>query len=209
MLEKLREEVKKRVVEKRFIHILGVEEKAVELGKKYGEDENKLRVAAILHDVAKNMRIDELERICREKFSTELTEKDLEIKEILHGFVGTIIAEEEFGIQDKDILDAIKYHTIGKKDLNRFGRIIYIADAIEKNRDYPGVEELRKIVDKNLDYGIIEEIDRKVKYLEKNNGKIHRNTLEMRDELLKNYFGDSRGGINENRERIGKDKRNI
>lgn len=190
MLEELRKEVKKRVIEKRFIHILGVEEKAVELGKKYGEDEEKLRVAAILHDVAKNIKIDELERICRENFSSELTNEDIKIKEILHGFVGAIIAQKEFGIQDKDILDAIKYHTIGKKDLNRFGRIIYIADAIEKNRDYPGVEELRKIVDNDLDYGIIEEIDRKVRYLEKSNGKIHRNTLEMRDELLKNYFGD-------------------
>ena len=87
MLERLREEVKKRVKKKRYIHILGVEEKAAELAEKYGVDEEKCRIAAILHDVAQEMEIKEMERICRENFSDELTEKDMEISEILHGFV--------------------------------------------------------------------------------------------------------------------------
>lgn len=189
MLERLREEVKKRVKEKRYIHILGVEEKAAELAEKYGVDEEKCRIAAILHDVAKEMEIKEMERICRENFSNELTEKDMDISEILHGFVGSIVARDEFKISDESILNGIKYHTVGKKGLDTLGRIIYIADAIEKNRDYPGVENIRAEVAKDLDKGIIFEIDRKINYLSSVGGKIHKNTMEMRDWLAENSNG--------------------
>lgn len=186
MLEKLREKVQKRVTPKRYVHTLGVEEKAVELGKKYDIAQDRLRMAAILHDVAKSMQVDELERICRENFSDELSEDDIKITEILHGFVGYYIAKTQLNINDEEVLDAIKYHTIGKKGLGVLGRIIYIADAIEKNRDYPGVDEIREKTNLDLDEGIIFEIERKVKYLEKIGGKIHRNTMEMHDWLLQN-----------------------
>lgn len=183
MLEKLREIVKERVTEKRYIHTLGVEEKAVELAKKYGVNEEKARVAAILHDIAKSVEVGKLEKVCRKYFADELTEEDIKITEILHGFVGYIIVKEELKIEDKEILEAIKYHTIGKKGLSKLSRIIYIADGIEKNRDYPNVKKIREIVDKDLDEGIIYEIDKKIEYLESIGGKIHRNTLEMRDWL--------------------------
>jgi predicted HD superfamily hydrolase involved in NAD metabolism len=192
MFEKLRCEVQKRVTPKRYTHILGVEEKAVELGKRYQADENKLRIAAILHDVAKSMQVDELEKICRENFSAELTEEDLKITEILHGFVGSIIARKEFGIDDTEILDAIKYHTIGKKGLSIVGRIIYIADGIEKNRDYPGVEYLREMTNKDLNQGIICEIDHKAEYLKSVGGKLHKNTLEMKNWLEQLKVGGTR-----------------
>lgn len=189
MLEKLREIVKKRVTEKRYIHILGVEEKAIELAQKYGADENKVRVAAILHDIAKSMEVDKMREICEKNFSDELSTKDMEISEILHGFVGYIIVRDELKIEDEEILEAIKYHTIGKKGLSLVGRIIYIADGIEKNRDYPEVEKIRELVDKNLDEGIIYEIDKKIVYLKKIGGEIHKNTLEMRDWLKESLDG--------------------
>ena len=138
MLEKLREEVRKRMREKRYIHTLGVEEKAAELAEKYGDDEKKCRIAAILHDVAKEMQINKMKDICQKNFSDELSKEDMEINEILHGFAGCVIARNEFGITDEDILNGIKYHTVGKRGLSLLGRIIYIADGIEKNRDYPG-----------------------------------------------------------------------
>lgn len=179
MLEKLREEVSKRVKEKRYIHILGVEEKAAELAEKYGADIEKCRIAGILHDIAKEMPIDELRRICEQNFSDELSPEDMKINEILHGFAGYIVAKDEIGIKDESILNGIKYHTVGKKGLDLLGRIIYIADAIEKNRDYPGVMEIREKVEKDLDEGIVFEINRKIKYLSERGGSIHKNTLEM------------------------------
>ena len=161
--------------EKRYIHTLGVEEKAVELAEKYGADIEKCRIAAILHDVAKEMQIDKMKDICQKNFSEELSKEDMEINEILHGFAGCIIVRDEFGITDEDILNGIKYHTVGKRGLSLLGRIIYIADGIE----------IRREVEKDLDKGIILEIDRKVEYLTERKGKIHKNTVEMREWLKK------------------------
>lgn len=180
MLEELREKVRKKMGEKRYIHTLGVEEKAAELAKKYMVDEEKCRIAAILHDVAKEMPIDKMRDICQKNFSDELSKEDMEINEILHGFTGCIIARDEFGITDEDILNGIKYHTVGKRGLSLLGRIIYIADGIEKNRNYPAVDEIRKEVEKDLNRGIILEIDKKIEYLMRRKGKIHRNTADMR-----------------------------
>ena len=180
MLEELREKVRKKMGEKRYIHTLGVEEKAAELAKKYIADEKKCRIAAILHDVAKEMSIDKMRDICQKNLSDELSKEDMDINEILHGFAGCIIARDEFGITDEDILNGIKYHTVGKRGLSLLGRIIYIADGIEKNRNYPAVEEIRKEVEKDLDKGIILEIDKKIEYLMGKKGKIHRNTADMR-----------------------------
>lgn len=185
MLEELRDRVRKRMREKRYIHTLGVEEKVVELAEKYRADIEKCRIAAILHDVAKEMQIDKMKDICQKNFSEELSKEDMEINEILHSFAGCIIARDEFGITDEDILNGIKYHTVGKRGLSLLGRIIYIADGIEKNRDYPAVDEIRREVEKDLDKGIILEIDRKVEYLTERKGKIHKNTVEMREWLKK------------------------
>lgn len=179
MLEKLREEVRKRMREKRYIHTLGVEEKAAELAEKYGADEKKCRIAAILHDVAKEMQINKMKDICQKNFSDELSKEDMEINGILHGFAGCVIARNEFGITDEDILNGIKYHTVGKRGLSLLGRIIYIADGIEKNRDYPAVNEIRKEVEKDLNKGIILEINKKIEYLTERKGKIHKNTEDM------------------------------
>ena len=79
MLEKLREEVRKRMREKRYIHTLGVEEKAAELAEKYGADEKKCRIAAILHDVAKEMQINKMKDICQKNFSDELSKEDISL----------------------------------------------------------------------------------------------------------------------------------
>lgn len=192
MFEKYRDIVKERVTEKRYIHTLGVEEKAAELARKYGADERKVRIAAILHDIAKSMEVDKMEDICRNNFSDELSEEDLKVSEILHGFAGYLIVKNELKIEDNEILEAIKYHTIGKKGLSLVGRIIYIADGIEKNRVYPGVDKIRELTDNNLDEGIIYEIDRKVIYLQSLNGKIHKNTIEMRNWLKDSLNGGKR-----------------
>lgn len=184
MIKKLREELKKRVSEQRYVHTLGMEEKAIELGKKYGIDLYKIRISALLHDIAKNMSLEEMKKICKENFLSELSDEDMNSREIMHGFVGSIIAKKEFGINDEEILNGIKYHTIGEKNLNLFGKIIYIADAIEKNRSYPNVEKIRKITEKNLDEGIIFEIDKKMEYLKSLGKKTHQNTIEMRDKIL-------------------------
>jgi len=180
----LEEKIKKEMSPKRFNHTLGVVEKAVKLGKKYNINIEKLKIAALLHDISKESPKNYLQKICKNKFFHELSSEDIDQVEILHSYVGSLVAKEKYGIIDEDILNAIKYHTVGKKGLNLFGRIIYIADAIEKNRDYPEVNKIRELVEKDIDMGIIYEINHKIAYLVSKNLYINKNTTQMKDWLM-------------------------
>ncbi|MGF6907463.1 bis(5'-nucleosyl)-tetraphosphatase (symmetrical) YqeK [Fusobacterium sp. PH5-44] len=179
----LKKEICSQMSEKRFNHTLGVIEQSVELGQKYNENIEKLKIAALLHDIAKEKSVEYLKEKSEEYYFDELSNDDIIEGVILHSYVGAIIAREKYGIEDSEILDAIKYHTTGKRDLSLFGRIIYISDAIEKNRNYNGVEKIREKVNENINIGIIFEIDHKISYLNRKKAYINKNTIQMRDWL--------------------------
>lgn len=183
MLEFIRNRVKEKLSEKRFKHVLGAEEMAAKLGKFYGVDEKKVRISALLHDYAKEEKLENLQRICREHYGKKL-EHYMGMNEVLHGFAAAVLAREEFGIEDREILEGIKYHTIGKRGLSFFSKIIYMADAVEEGRVYPGVEELRKMAFEDMDGAILLELNQKLEYLVKKDVIIHLNTLDMRNWLL-------------------------
>lgn len=182
-VEMIKSKLKEKVSEKRYRHILGVEKTAIELAKIYGVSTVDAKLAALLHDYAKQMPIVQMQEICKEYFFEE-TKEYLDQGELLHGYVGAHLAESEFGIKNKEILEAIKYHTTGRRNLGLLAKIIYIADAIEPGRDYPGVDELREIVKKDIDGALLEEVDRKLKYLLKLESIIHLNSVDMRNWII-------------------------
>ena len=155
------------------------------LAKIYNADIEKCKVAALLHDICKEMDMEYIKNICKNNFMNELSEEDLENNEILHGFAGAYYVKSELGINDKEILNAIKYHTIGAKNMTLVEKIVYIADAIEYGRNYPSVVEIREETFKNLDKGILMEIEHKEKYLESIGKKSHPNTYKLKKEILK------------------------
>ncbi len=181
-IDKLREKIKEKLSAKRFKHVLGVEKMCVILAEKYGENIEKARIAALLHDYMKETNIEILKDMCKDVAEIKGYETLLEI---LHGFAGAMAAEKEFNIEDEDILNAIKYHTIGRENMSLLEKIVYIGDAVEEGRNYPCVDEIRAEVLKDLDSGIIMEVNRKTEYLEEKGGIIHINTIKMRDSLLK------------------------
>jgi len=141
--------IKPRMPEKRYIHTIGVMETAIELAKKYGEEEKKAETAAILHDIAKYAEIEWMENIVRaEKLDARLLGWG---SELLHGPVGAYIAESEFALTDEDMLNAIRFHTTGRAGMSRLEKIIFVADMIEPNRKFDGVNRLRKKAEKGLD----------------------------------------------------------
>ena len=180
-IEKLREIVKNKLPEKRYIHTLGVEKVCVELAKKYGVDEEKVRIASLLHDYLKKDNVEVLKEICKGMPEAKGYEN---LSEIFHSLAGYEVVKKEFGIDDEDILNSIKYHTIGRKNMSILEKIIYIGDAIEENRDYPNVDEIRKRTFQDIDEGIIFEISRKLEYLKEKGGIIHKNTKEMLEDLV-------------------------
>ena len=181
----LKEIVKSKMSLKRFTHTLGVVEMSEKLAKIYNADIEKCKVAALLHDICKEMDMEYIKNICKNNFINELSEEDLENNEILHGFAGSYYVKTELGINDKEILNAIKYHTIGAKNMTLVEKIVYIADAIEYGRNYPSVVEIREETFKNLDKGILMEIEHKEEYLESIGKKSHPNTDELKKEILK------------------------
>ena len=181
----LKEIVKSKMSLKRFTHTLGVVEMSEKLAKIYNADIEKCKVAALLHDICKEMDMEYIKNICKNNFMNELSEEDLENNEILHGFAGSYYVKTELGINDKEILNAIKYHTIGAKNMTLVEKIVYIADAIEYGRNYPSVVEIREETFKNLDKGILMEIEHKEKYLKSIGKKSHPNTYKFKKEILK------------------------
>ena len=183
--KELKEIVKSKMSLKRFTHTLGVVEMSEKLAKIHNADIEKCKVAALLHDICKEMDMEYIKNICKNNFMNELSEEDLENNEILHGFTGAYYAKNELGINDKEILSAIKYHTVGEKNMTLVEKIVYIADAIEYGRNYPSVAEIREETFKNLDKGILMEIEHKERYLKSVGKKSHSNTDEFKKQILK------------------------
>ena len=105
----LKEIVKSKMSSKRFTHTLGVVEMAVKLADIYKTDVEKCKLAALLHDISKEMDMEYIKNICKNNFLNELSDEDLENNEILHGFAGAYYVNKEFGIEDSEVLNLPVY----------------------------------------------------------------------------------------------------
>ena len=143
-IDEMTAKLKDSLLEKRFVHSVGVMHTAVALAKRYGVDEHKAAVAGLLHDCAKNFSRDDMLALC-EKYGIQLDEVMKSATGLIHGLLGAEVAKREYGIDDDEIYDAIYYHTVGKPEMNLLTQIIYIADGIEPNRHYDGVDIIRSL----------------------------------------------------------------
>ena len=134
---------------KRVAHVKGCEEEAVRLALRWGADVERAREAAILHDITKKEKLPEQLRLC-EKYGILLDDMEREEGKLLHSKTGAGIAKYEFGCDD-EVFGAIFWHTTGKEDMALLEKVIYMADYIEPNRDFDGVEELRRLAYVDLD----------------------------------------------------------
>ena len=142
---RIRKDLRKVLTPSRYMHTLGVEAMAIELGERYHINTARLATAALLHDYAKCMSAETKKKLCR-KYQIKITPLEEKNLDLLHAKLGSYIAQDRYGIEDFEILDAIYYHTTGKPAMTDFAKIIYIADAIEPGRgtqDY--LEKARKL----------------------------------------------------------------
>ena len=140
---------------KRFDHSLNVAQRAVELAKRYGEDEQKAYIAGILHDICKNMQPEEQLQWMK-KSAIILDENLLEQPPVWHGFAGAEYIRQQLGIEDEDIINAVRYHTVARAGMSRLEQIVYLADLTSSERDYPDVERMRRLSDRSLREGMRE-----------------------------------------------------
>ncbi|RRD94789.1 nicotinate (nicotinamide) nucleotide adenylyltransferase [Clostridiales bacterium COT073_COT-073] len=162
---KIRKDLKKVLTPSRYMHTLGVEAMAIELGERYKINTERLAIAALLHDYAKCMSAETKRKFCR-KYEIEISPIEEKNLDLLHAKLGAYIAQDKYGIDDYEILDAIYYHTTGKPEMTDFAKIIYIADAIEPGRgnmDY--LENARKLAKESLDAAMKYLLEEGLKFL--------------------------------------------
>lgn len=184
LFDKIKEKNKELLTDKRFKHVYRVVDKAIYLANIYNADVEKCKLAASLHDIAKYFD-DEYAYSIIEKEYLHIFDNGFINNFVLHGFAGASFSKKNFNINDEEILNAIRFHTIGNINMSLIEKIIYLADAIEDERNYPRVDEIRAIAEYDLDLALLLETEIKFNYLIEKKTLIHPNTLLFRNQLLK------------------------
>ncbi len=163
--------VKEQVSEKRFKHILGVEQAALELARANDYELEKASVAALVHDYAKERSDSEFKALI---VQTGLEQDLLNWNNFIwHGVVGAEIIKKELKITDEEILNAVRRHTVGAKEMTTLDQIVYVADYIEPGRDFPGVDQARQLAAESLRAAVEFETKHTLLYLMNNNKTIY------------------------------------
>lgn len=145
------DELKRTLSPKRFNHTLGTVYAAVRLAGLYGAEREKCFLSALVHDCAKCYTIDELDELA-EKYGENTS--SLEGSELKHAPVGALLAEHSFGIKDREVLDAVRHHTLGKAGMNIYEKILFVADSTEPTRG-EHAEALRVVASENIDKAVL------------------------------------------------------
>ncbi len=175
----------------RWEHTLGVVDTAEALAKTHGVDTQAAQMAALLHDCAKGFPKNNLLKFI-EDFGIVLDEIEAGIPAVWHAPVGSVRAHREFGVEDVDILAAIRYHTTGRVGMSRLEQIIYVADMIEPNRSFPGVDRLRGLAQTDLNTGCLAAFDSTIQFVVKKGALLHPRTVAARNQLIKERMAQER-----------------
>lgn len=181
-IEEIRSQVKKEVSEKRFLHCLGVEERAAFLAQLYGENVTRARYAGIAHDIAKQMSEQDMVEYMKEN-NMILDETEKNLPKIWHAKIGAVICQKKFEY-DEQLQQAIAYHTTGSPEMDTLAKIIYLADITEKNREYDEVEIIRKLSEQDINEAMIYAINREIKSKIQKDKLIHPISVATRNKLL-------------------------
>lgn len=169
--------LKERLSKKRYIHSVNVSAECVKLANLYGEDPEKAEFAGLLHDICKEFPPEEQYNLVIEsKFS--VCREELETRSLLHGIAGAYFIKKQFGIEDLDIINAVRFHTVGRAGMSRLEEIVYLGDLISAERDYKDVDKMRKLVYSDIDKAMLEAFRFSIESVLKKNGFIPPCTVE-------------------------------
>ena len=187
-LEQMKQELEKRLKPSRFRHSLGVAETAVKLAKRFGADEERARVAGLLHDCAREFRNEDMVREA-EKRGIAIGEVERSMPLLLHADIGAVRVRELYGVEDAAISQAIARHTVGGPAMTVLDKIIWYADMIEPGRDFPGVDKLRELGGTaSLDAMLLAGLSHSIVFVVEKGHLIHPATVLARNEILLNQM---------------------
>ena len=165
-IQQIETDLSNKLSKKRFIHTLGVVESAIYLAKKYGAKELPLLE---MQDVVADLSCDA---------------DMLRSGALLHGLAGMVLANTQYGITNREVLEAIRVHTTGKVGMSKLDKIIFLADYIEPNRNFPGVNDIRKAAEQSLDDGVLCGFDMTIRHLIDSGDTIYPLTIISRNDLI-------------------------
>jgi predicted HD superfamily hydrolase involved in NAD metabolism len=165
----------------RYEHTLGVAKAARDLAVRYGADPDRTEMAGLLHDIAKERSLEEMQQLASQAFPEELDSAILSNRGLLHGYAAVTVARERYGIHDADILKAIAHHTTGATIMGIMEKIVFLADYIEVNREYDGVWALRQAAERDLDEAVLLGYDSTIGHLLDQKKTIYVGTVNNRN----------------------------
>lgn len=169
--------LKERLSQKRFHHSLCVADECRKLALKYGEDPEKAYYAGLLHDVCKELPADEQREMVINS-GIQYYREELETRSLHHAIAGAYFVKNDFGIEDIDIINSIRFHTVGRSGMSRLEEIVYMGDLISADRDYKDADRMRKLAYSNLNNALREAFAFSVKSVVKKGGFLPACTTE-------------------------------
>lgn len=175
--------LKERLDEHRFIHSLGVAESAYELAKRFGGDAKKAYLAGLVHDITKNETNERQLQLFSEN-GIILSQIEKNNPKLWHAMTAPLFIINELGIADEELLSAVRYHTTGRKGMSLLEKIVYIADYISAERDYPDVDVMRSLSKESLEKAALYSLKYTLKKLSESEFVIHNDSLDFYNELI-------------------------
>ncbi|MDD6022538.1 MAG: nicotinate (nicotinamide) nucleotide adenylyltransferase [Oscillospiraceae bacterium] len=179
----LKEFLRSRLTEKRYIHSLGVADTAEKLAERYGVDKNRAYLAGLVHDITKNTPDEEQLQIIGNS-GIMLTLEERNNPKLYHAVSGSAYIKDVLGFTDSEIISAVRYHTTGKAGMTTLEKIIYIADFVSPERDFPGVDFMRQLAFEDLDKACLFAVDFCIPNLVKTRCVLHPDSVGLYNELI-------------------------
>lgn len=176
-IEDKKKYLKENLSQKRYQHSLNVAAECRKLAQKYGEDPDKAYYAGLLHDICKEMPAEEQKALVLES-GFAVFKEELETRSLLHGIAGAYFVKTKYGVGDIDILNAIRFHTVGRAGMSLLEEIVYLGDLVSAERDYKDVEKMRRLVYTDLNEAMLYALTFSIKAVLKKNGLIPPCTID-------------------------------
>ena len=176
-IEKFKAILEERLTKKRYIHSINVADKAKKLAEIWGADEEKAYAAGLLHDVCKDIPHSEQRKLI-EISDKDITPEEIMIPQLWHGIAGEVYCRTVLGINDEDMLNSIRFHTVARKNMSLLEEIIYLADLTSADRDYPDVDYMRKLVKKDIEESMIYALQYSISDVAKRKSLLPKHTVE-------------------------------
>ena len=183
MYAEIKNYIEKNLSHLRFEHLLATAKECSYLCQMFGLDSNAGRIAGISHDIARELPEKEIVALV-ERDGMDISDYEYKHPVLLHGRAGAVFLREEFGINEEVILEAVRWHTVGHPDMGSLGKVLFVADYIEPERDHITEDYRRKVHGLNLNGMVLAVLSRQIEYLRNRGNIIAESSILLYDKLL-------------------------